>query len=164
MTTQLQFGGKSDTHFILPLVPKSETKGPAFLAPTENAGLPGFETSDEGSTSGFGEISEVTRNLQTGEITVLVTNQSGQKYPSGTEHYQEKIEHRVNDNRPESASVDSTNRFQVDVSGRILVWESITNFHSDQDNFYYTCRRTLTENGAQIREKQWTKTVPRDFQ
>ena len=164
MTTQLQFGGKSDTHFILPVVPKSKTKGPTFLAPTENAGLAGFETTDEGSTSGFGEISEVNRNLQTGEITVLVTNQSGQKYPWGTEHYQEKIEHRVNDNHPESASVDSTNRFQVDVSGRILVWESITNFHSDQDNFYYNCRRTLTENGVLIREKQWTKTIPRDFQ
>lgn len=165
METQLQLGGNTGTRLILPVASKARRHGPQFLPPSEESQpMSGFETVDEGSTSGFGEISSVNHNLQTGETTVLVTNQSGQRYPWGVEHYQEKIEHRVTDAHPESASVHSINRFQVDLPGREIVWESDAVFRSDQDNFYYDYLRRLSENGVLVREKKWTRTIPRDFQ
>jgi len=164
MTTRLQLGGKSGTRLVLPVTHSSERAAPHFMEPADNAALAGFETLDEGSTSGFGEISSVNHNPQTGETTVLVTNRSGQRYPWGTEKYEEKVEHRVTEAHPEAAAVHSTNRTQVNVLNREIVWESETEFHSDRDNFYYSYQRRLTENGRLIREKKWNRTIPRDFQ
>ncbi len=166
MTTQLAIGGRTGSRFILPIAPKPHLPPPDYLPPAEtgNDSLPGFAVLNEGSTSGFGEISSVNHNPQTGEHTVTVTNQSAQSYPWGTEHYQEKIEHKVTDDHPESASVHTTNRFQVDVTGRNIVWQAESNFHSDKDNFYYDYQRRLYENGVLLRERSWNTAIPRDFQ
>ena len=48
--------------------------------------------------------------------------------------------------------------------GRSLVWEAELSFKSDHENFYYSYRRRLSENGTLLREKTWTRTIPRDFQ
>ena len=165
MTTQLQVGGKGGSRFTLPVAPKTHHPAPAFLPPSEdNPDMPGFAIIDDSSTSGFGEISSVNRNPQTGENAVSVTNQIGQRFPWGTEHYQEKIEHKVTDDHPEAASLHTTNRFQVNVTGREIVWEAESDFHSDAENFYYDYQRRLSENGVLVREKKWTKVIPRDFQ
>lgn len=55
-------------------------------------------------------------------------------------------------------------RMEVELPGRSLAWESETSLCSDHQNFYYSYRRRLLENGRLLREKTWTDMIPRDFQ
>jgi hypothetical protein len=126
--------------------------------------LPGYATLDAGTSSGYGEISSVDRNPQTGHVRITATNTGGQRYPWGEERYHETIEHRVSDAAPEKASLLGTHRMEVTLPNRTLVWEAELSFTSDRGNFYYSYQRRLSENGKLLREKRWTDTIPRDFQ
>ena len=77
-TTSLKVGGQDGAHVLLPVVPPGERPAPNFLPPAEDPKMPGFETLDRGTTSGYGEITTVDRNPQTGEVKVLATN-SGER-------------------------------------------------------------------------------------
>jgi hypothetical protein len=70
----------------------------------------------------------------------------------------------VNDNDPARASMVGKHRMEVELPGRTLLWEAELSFSSDRDNFHYSYRRRLSENGELKREKTWTDTIPRDFQ
>jgi predicted acyl esterase len=163
MTTELRLGAGA-SRITLPVVPFAQRPVPAFLPPTESPALAGFETLDAGTTSGYGEISSVDRNPQTGEVTATATNTGGRRYPWGIERYRESIRHKVTDRAPESASVLGTHQMDLELPGRTVSWEAELSFTSDRANFYYTYRRRLIENGRLLREKAWTDTIPRDFQ
>ena len=126
--------------------------------------MPGFATLDAGTSSGYGEISSVDRNPQTGEVRITATNSGGQRYPWGVERYHETIEHRVTDGAPEKAALRGTHRMEVSLPGRELVWEAELTFTSDRDAFHYDYRRRLSENGKLVRERSWHDDIPRDFQ
>ena len=162
MTTTLRLGDGS--RLSLPVVPFEKRPVPAFLPPAASPPMPRFETLDAGTSSGYGEISSVDRNPQTGTATVTATNSGGYRYPWGTERYHETIRHDVTDSAPDKASVLGTHRMEVDLPGRKLLWEAELSFKSDHENFYYSYRRRLSENGKLLREKTWTRTIPRDFQ
>jgi predicted acyl esterase len=164
MTTSLYLGGENGSHMLLPVVPPGPGTNPEFLPPVKDPELPGFESLDVGTSSGYGEISSVDRNPQTGEVTVTATNAGASRYPWGTEAYRETIEHRTSDAHPEQTEVRGTHRMEVTLKDRVLVWEADLSFTSDLNNFYYRYTRRLTENGELVREKIWTDTIPRDFQ
>ena len=164
MTTDLHLGGAEGSHVLLPVVPEGVRPAPEFLPPIEGPALPGFETLDAGTSSGYGEISSVDRNPQTGEVRVTATNSGGSRYPWGTETYRETIEHRTSDAHPENTSVEGTHRLEVTLEDRTLLWEAELSFSSDRENFYYEYTRRLSENGEEVREKTWTDTIPRDYQ
>lgn len=165
MTTSLQLGGRNGSQVILPIVPPGKRSAPQFLPPADDPKLAGFETLDTGTSSGYGEISSVDRNPQTGEVTAVATNTGGRRFPWGTQTYRETIEHRTSDDHPENTSVLGTHRMEVTLdNGRTLLWEAELSFHSDLENFYYEYTRRLKENGEKIREKTWTDTMPRDHQ
>jgi predicted acyl esterase len=164
MTTALQLGGKGATRLIIPVVPPGEWPKPNFLPPEENPKLPGFETLDSGNVSGYGEISSIDRNPQTGTANVKATNASASRYPWGTERFEETIEHQTSDKHPEATSVVGTYRTSVELHDRTLTWESKMSFRSDLKNFYYEYTRRLLKDGALVREKNWEDTIPRDHQ
>jgi predicted acyl esterase len=164
MTTELHLGAEKGSHVLLPVVPSGDRPVPDFLPPADDPALPGFDTLDAGTSSGYGEISSVDRNPQTGEVTVVATNSGGSRYPWGTEIYRETIEHRTSDEAPENTSVIGSHRMEVTLENRALIWEAELSFHSDVDNFYYEYTRRLFENGEQLREKTWTDTISRDHQ
>jgi putative CocE/NonD family hydrolase len=164
MSTSLFLGGEGGSHLVLPFVPPSKATAPDFLPPTESPKLAGFKSLDTGTSSGYGEISSVDRNPQTGEVTITATNSGAHRYPWGTETYRETIEHRTSDAHPENTAVRGTHRMEVTLEDRVLVWEAELSFTSDLDNFYYRYTRRLEENGELVREKTWTDTMPRDFQ
>ncbi len=164
MTTTLRLGGASGAHVVLPIVPPGDHAAPGFLPPAKNPSMPGFAVLDMGTSSGYGEISSIDRNPQTGEVTVKATNTGGMQYPWGTETYRETIEHRTSDAHPENTSVKGTHRLEVTLSDRVLLWEAELDFSSDRDNFHYHYLRRLSENGEVVREKTWEDTIPRDFQ
>ena len=45
-----------------------------------------------------------------------------------------------------------------------MLWEGDFRLRSDLDNIYYDYTRRLSSDGAVLREKRWTDTIPRDFQ
>ena len=126
--------------------------------------MEGYESIDVGTTSGYGEISSVDRNPQTGEVTAVATNTGATKYPWGSETYHETIEHKTSDSHPENTAVKGSYHIEVTLPERILLWETELLFTSDRENFYYRYFRKLSENGQLIREKHWKQTFPRDHQ
>ena len=161
MTTQLQLG---TSRLALPVVPFEKRPVPDYLPPATDPVFAGVESIESGTTSGYGEISSVDRNPQTGTVVAKATNGSGTRYPWGTEQVLETIRYEINDRAPADATVTGTHRMQVELPGRTLVWDAELTFHSDRDNFFYSYRRRLSENGKPVREKTWNQTIPRDYQ
>ena len=164
MTTTLYLGADGGSRVLLPVVPFENRPRPQFLPPEEGPRLPGFERLEEETPSGYGEVSSIERNPQTGAAKVVARNQGGVRHPWGTERYQETITHETNDRKPQETSVGGSHRTVVELEGRTLVWEAELQFRSDLQNFYYTYTRRLLENGALVREKTWTDTILRDYQ
>jgi putative CocE/NonD family hydrolase len=164
MTTSLHLGGGHGSQVLLPVVPHEDRPRPSFLPPEEDPELPGYKSLDEGTTSGYGEISSVDRNPRTGEVRVTATNGGGTRYPWGLERYEETIVHVTSDDHPENTSVRGEHRLEVELEKRTLTWESELLFRSDLLSFYYTYTRRLLENGELVREKTWQDTIPRDHQ
>jgi putative CocE/NonD family hydrolase len=166
MTTSLKLGGDEGSRILIPIVPPGTRPAPKFLPPAEaHPELPGFESLDSGTTSGYGEISSVDRNPQTGEVKVTATNTGAARKPWGTEKYRETIEHRTSDSHPQNTTVIGTHRLETTLdTGRVLLWEAELSFISDFENFNYRYTRRLSENGKKVREKTWKETIPRDFQ
>jgi hypothetical protein len=161
MTTSLALGG---SHLLLPVIPPGEQPAPEFLPPVAYPDLSGYESLDAGTHSGYGEISSVDRNPQTGEVTITATNTGGTRYPWGTETYRETIEHRTSDAHPENTSLAGKHRIEVTLEDRVLLWEAELSFRSDRENFYYHYTRRLSQDGEPVREKTWTDTISRDHQ
>lgn len=165
MVTSLKLGGADGSHVLVPIVPPGKDRpAPQFLPPAEDPRLPGFETLQAGTSSGYGEISSVDRNPQTGEVKIVATNKGGRRFPWGSYQYRETIEHRTSDDHPENTSVLGSHRMEFELDDRVLLWEADLLFSSDLENFYYQYTRRLKENGEKVREKIWTDTIPRDFQ
>ncbi len=162
MTTELKLGA---SRLSLPVVPFEQRPVPDFLLPTrDDPEYAGVESLEAGTTSGYGEISSVDRNPQTGTVVAKATNGYGTRYPWGTERSFETIRYEINDHAPADAGVTGTHRLEVELPGRTLVWDAELTFRSDRENFFYTYRRRLTENGKPVREKTWNETIPRDHQ
>jgi hypothetical protein len=164
VTTTLRLGGDKATRILLPVVPAGKRPAPDFLPPSDDPSMPGFESLDVGTSSGYGEVSSVDRNPQTGEVKVTATNTGAYRYPWGTETYRETIEHRSSDGHPEKTSVKGSHLMEVQLADRLLTWEAELDFSSDAENFHYRYFRRLSRDGELVREKHWNETIPRDFQ
>jgi uncharacterized protein len=164
MTTTLHLGPEG-TRLLLPVVPYAERPRPTYL-PIEPRGesLPGFETIDLGTPSGYGEISSVDRNPQKGTAKVVATSTSASRFPWGEEYNTESITHEAEDGRPEATSVRGEYGTTVKLKDRTLRFESVVVWRSDRANFYYTGTRRLLKDGTLIREKKWEQAIPRDHQ
>ena len=164
MTTSLRLGVNSGSHVSLPVIPPGKTSTPDFQPIVTYPGMPGYEAIDVGNASGYGEISSIDRNPQTGEVTAVATNTGATKYPWGTQTYRETIEHKTSDDHPENTSVKGTHRLEVTLPNRVVLWEAELDFSSDLENFYYRYVRRVSENGEVVRENEWEHTFKRDFQ
>jgi putative CocE/NonD family hydrolase len=162
MTTQLELGS---TRLSLPVVPFEQRPVPDFLPPSQtDPQYAGVESLESGTVLGYGEISSVQRNPQTGAAVAQMSNGSATRYRWGTERSAESIRYEINDHAPADAGVTGTHRIEVELPGRRLVWDAELNFRSDRENFFYVYRRRLSENGNLAREKIWRETIPRDHQ
>ncbi len=165
MTTSLHLGGPDPTRLMLPLVPYEERPRPKFLSPAKDPEMPGYSALDEEqTTSGYGEISRIERDVPRRATRVTATNARGTRYPWGTKRYHETIVHEAQDDHPEATSVRGEYDTTVVLPDRTLRWESALTFRSDRESFYYTCVRRLLKDGAIVREKSWEDTIPRDHQ
>jgi O-methyltransferase involved in polyketide biosynthesis len=150
---------------VVPPIPGSRPQPrPDFAPPAVGPELPGFVSLDLGTSSGYGEISAITRNPATGEAVTVATNTGATQYPWGREDYRERIEHRTWDKEPWNTAMEGEHEITVTLPDRLLKWEADLLFSSDRENFHYRYTRRLFEDGELLREKTWTETIPRDFQ
>lgn len=163
-TSTLYTGGPNGSHLVLPIITSEGLGSPDFLPPEESPRLPGFASIAAGTNSGYAEVSGVVRDPKTGTVTVRMVNKDGTQYPWGKMFSDEEIVHKVNDDDPARASVESKYAIRAEVGTRSLLWEGILLFESDQKNFYYTYTRKVTENGTLLRTKTWKEKIKRDFQ
>jgi hypothetical protein len=163
-TSTLHMGGANGSRVVLPVLAGEGLKGPDFLPPEESPRLPGYGSLEGGTNSGYAEVSGVTRDPATGTVTVRLVNKDGTQYPWGKMFSDEEIIHKVNDDEPARASVESRYAIRAEVGTRSLLWEGILNVESDEKNFYYSYTRKVTENGVLLRTRTWKETIKRDFQ
>ena len=165
MTTTLHLGGQDPTRLVIPVVPRADRPKPKFLQPEpDGPPLPGFESIDVGTTSGYGEVSSIDRNPARRTARVVATNGGGTRYPWGTERYTESITHETDDENPAATSVLGEYSTTITLPDRTLTWEARLTFKSDRENFHYTYLRRLLKDGTLVREKTWTDTIQRDHQ
>lgn len=164
MTTTLHTGAGAPSLLQLPIpaANASQPLGKPFPRPAEDPELPGYESLESETLSGFAEINEITRNERTRTTRVLATNSGSDRYPWGTVHYTEAITHEVGDDTPAAARVQSTYTTTVELPGRILKWTGVLDFSSDLQNYYYRYTRKLEENGRLVREKTWEEPIARE--
>jgi predicted acyl esterase len=164
MTSSLYLGGEDGTRFLLPVVPAGEERAPQFLPVAQSAQLEGYESLETATSSGFGEVETVTRDLRNGDALAVATNASATRFPWGIQSTQERIEHRTSDQHPESTSMSGDFEIKMELGNRVLLLEGESVFSSDLDNFYLKYTRRLSENGELLRERTWSKTFARDHQ
>jgi len=160
-TSSLSTSGSS---LEIPVITGEGLKGKAFPPAEDSPKLPGYSSIETGTNSGYAEVSGVTRDPETGTVSVRLVNKDGTQYPWGKMFSDEVIVHKVNDDDPARASVESHYTIRAEVGTRSLLWEGILLFNSDVKNFYYTYTRKVTENGTLLRTKTWKRTIKRDFQ
>ena len=163
-TSSLFLGGAEASRILLPVVPHAERPKPAFLPPEPDPVLPGYQTLQEETVSGYGEISRIERDVAARRTRVIAPNAGAEQFPWGKQRYSETITHEVQDDHPEAASVHGEYRISVELPDRTLVWESEVRLSSDRDSFHYLGTRRLLQDGKLLREKTWRDTIPRDFQ
>ena len=164
MTTTLALGGEKGARLELPLIPTGEWNEAVFREPVVTPALPGYESIDSGTVSGYGEISSVDRDPRNGAATAVASNSGGTRYPWGVETFEERIEHKTSDNDPANTSAKGVYALQIKMDGRSVRLEAEVEFSSDLENFHLTFIRRLKENGVVIRERSWDETIPRDYQ
>ncbi len=164
MSTTLRLGGREPTRLEMPVVPHAERPVPVFLPPAGDPVLPGFESLDGGTSSGYGEITSIQRFPVARSTRVVADSGDGSRYPWGISRSTESIIHETSDEHPEVTSVTGEHTTMVELPGRVLRWEGSTRLESDSENFYYTYTRRLFQDGKLLREKSWADKIPRDHQ
>jgi hypothetical protein len=163
VTTTLRLG--EGTRVLLPVVPFEDRPRPAFQPPgPDGERLPGYGSLKDETTSGYGEISSIDRDVAKRSTRVTATNSGANQYPWGQSRFDEKIVHEVADDHPENASVRGEYKMELKLSGRTLRFESEVLFRGDLQSFYYTSTRRLLKDGVLVREKAWEDKIPRDHQ
>ncbi len=166
MTTSLHLGGENATRIVLPVVPHADRPRPSFLPPTEDPKLPGYRDTESelASPSGYAEVSALERDPRHGTTKVVLTNGGGSEYPWGSTSYSEVITYEGQDDHPDTPLVSSEYETTVRLVDRLLTWQGLFSFKSDQENFYYHYTRRLLKDGELVREKTWDEVIERDHQ
>ena len=87
-----------------------------------------------------------------------------ESYPWGKETDFEEITYEVDDNHPESNSVQGEAAIVMALKDRTLTWRGHLSLTSDAKNFYYKYVREFDRDGKLLRQKTWDETVARDHQ
>ena len=159
MTTSLKLGGPEGARLTLPIVPVVGT--PAKVSPPQ----PSEERTDL-KTVGFPWPGEwhVTRDEGRQKTTVLWKGKMGSEYPWGKETDLEQLTYEIQDDHPETNTIQGEAETTIALQDRTLIWRGHLSVTSDAHNFYYKYTRELLRDNQLVKTKTWEETVPRDLQ
>jgi uncharacterized protein len=155
MTMSLHPDGSS---LVLPVVPLEARSVPRFERP-------GPIPSPTGVTrEGHVEPTPWTIDRSDGTALASWRGEEESGYPWGRMRSIEYLRFKVADDRPDRAAALGEGDVHVLLPGRALQWRTRLSLRSDMDSFHLRFRRSLAEDGRQIRRRDWEESVPRDFQ
>jgi len=160
MTTVLALGGENASRLVLPVVPLHGASPAPFPPPATDPSLPGF-THGGGTFPGVFELIR-DENGHTSRVNWHSDTFAG--FPWGKEHYHEELSYAAADDNPAVSSVRGEAETKIELKGRVVLFKSVLELHSNAKTFYYHYERDLLENGKTIRTKTWAETIPRDRQ
>jgi hypothetical protein len=160
MTTTLALGGENASRLVLPVVPLHGASPAPFPPPANDPSLPGF-THGGGTFPGIYELVR-DENGHTSRVNWHSDTFAG--FPWGKEDYHEELSYAAADDNPAVSSVRGEAETKIELKGRVVLFKSVLELHSDAKNFFYQYERDLLENGKLIRTKTWKETIPRDHQ
>jgi putative CocE/NonD family hydrolase len=155
MTMSLAVGSSSLTLPVVPMEPRSVRP---FDAPESTPGA------TEASREGHIEPTPWTVDRLDGGAMASWRGEEGLRFPWGRMRSIEYLRFKVSDAHPELAAALGEGDLHVLLAGRTLQWRTRLSLRSDADAFHYRFRRTLAEDGREIRRRDWKESVPRDFQ
>jgi hypothetical protein len=155
MTMSLHVG---DSSLVLPVVPLKARSDPRFGSPTT--------TPAPADVTREGEIEPTAWTVDRSGATAMASwrGEEESRFPWGRMRSIEYLRFKVSDDRPDLAAALGEGGLHVTLPGRTLQWRTRLSLRSDAESFHYRFRRTLAENGREIRRRDWEESVPRDFQ
>jgi uncharacterized protein len=155
MTMSLHVSGSK---LVLPVVSLEGREVPRFEAPRK-ASKPAELTTE-------GHIHPTAWQVDRFEGSAMASwrGEEESRFPWGSLESSEYLRFKVSDDRPERAAALGEGDILVKLPRRTLAWRTRLSLRSDTEAFHYRFRRTLAENGRVIRERDWSESVPRDFQ
>ncbi len=160
MTTSLHLGGAPASRLVLPVIPAAPRPRPRFEPPEPSEPQPGVRSAGGTWPGEFTLVRD--ENRRTARVDWSGTSIT--ERPWGKLEDSEKLSYRVEDARPEAASVRAEAETTLRLPGRVLTWRVVTELTSDLTRFFYRHYREVLENGVRVRDKSWEETIPRDHQ
>ncbi len=159
-TSELDVGSK-DTWLELPVIPQRQQQAPAFLPSEPREQRPDARRLEFDDTQ---RLNRVTRDVQ-GRTTAEWDQEYGYELAGGRYHVYQKSIYRTADADPAASSFEGSTWTEIGFTGgRKLRLESWVEIRSDATHFHFTFTRRIYENDAQVRERTWKESVPREFQ
>jgi putative CocE/NonD family hydrolase len=158
MTLSMHIGEDTPSVVRLPVVPASSRPEPEWPDPEPGEAPPGVGSD--------GDILPVVWEVERDgpRATARFEGRSAAWFPWGREDFSERLEFDADDARPAESAARGHAETVVQLDRRRLVWRADLELTSDATHFHYRFRRTLEENGHQVRERSWEESVPRDHQ
>jgi hypothetical protein len=155
MTMSLHVG---DSSLVLPVVPLAGRSVPRFEPPARPP-VPSNVTRE-----GHIEPTAWTVDRSGGTAIASWRGEEESRFPWGRMRSIEYLRFKVSDQRPDLAAALGEGDLHVTLPGRTLLWRTRLSLRSDAVAFHYRFRRTLAEDGREIRRRDWEESIPRDFQ
>lgn len=155
MTMSLHVG---DSALVLPVVPLEAGSVPRFESPVR--------TPDPEEVTHEGDIQPTAWTVERSGATAMASwrGEEELRFPWGRMRSIEYLRFKVSDDRPDLAASLGEGDLHVTLPGRTLQWRTRLSLRSDAHSFHLRFRRTLAENGRDIRRRDWDESIPRDFQ
>ena len=157
VTTTLAVGGREPSTLVLPVI-DGDGPGPVFQAPLPTVPAPNARTEGSSPPGPW----RVHRDEARGITTVMWGTSYTLELGWCTQTFAERMDHVVEDEHPERATADGIAEFTVEQPGRVLTWVGQLRVGGEAERFHYRYRRTLQENGAMVREREWDEWIARD--
>jgi predicted acyl esterase len=158
--SQLRVGAEN-TYVALPVVPFEERPAPKFLPPE-----PREERTDARRLPGAGWPARHQTTVDHVNFTTSVKWRGESNYEiQGRRYYSfEEMLHKTNYRDPAETSFLGEAGHRMELRDRILQLNSKLLVTSDEKSFHVSFTRRIFENGALVRKRSWSETIPRLFQ
>ncbi len=160
MTTRIELGGTAGSRVTLPLIPRQsadDAKSAASLALSRNLSRQEADTVPPDTGEHWFGPAHIERDVAGGRT--LIRYAYG--YPGLSTMLQE---YETSDTDPAHSRATTRVSYERKWQDHVVRWQGVTEIKSDAKAFHYMHRRQLLRDGTIVREKVWTRDVPRDFQ
>ena len=157
MTTTLDVGG--DASVVIPVIPAARRPAPDFppVQPTE---LPPDGKPIEPLAPSYRRVTAAT-----GSSPARLALRAGDAYAIGNRTIQndEAETYEVRPDRPADARFLGDESHTISIGDRVVLLRTRMDVTSDERFFHVVVRRTISENGRVVREREFADSVARDF-